>query len=169
MDIAGFCQTLDRLLKGRDLRGEGLEGAIKAICLALGVSAGEVALFLADERGESLGFLWPRELRNSGTIPLSSKESLAARTFRDGSGRVNNRFSATRHASIFEAFPLQEQACKALPIQKIISVPLVASERTLGVLQICRKAVDVTEAGPDFSREELKGVAHIARTLARHL
>ncbi len=169
MEINEFCRKLDRLLGSRDLRGEGLDTAIKALGQGLGVSGGEIALFLADKGNEALRFLWPRGLQSSGSIPFSSKESLAARTYREGRGTVNNRFSATRHASIFEAFPLKEQGGKALPIQKIISVPLRHSQGCCGVLQICRKAVDLTEAGPDFTRAELQDAAQIALVLGRHL
>lgn len=169
MDYTEFCHKLDELLQGKSLRTEGLETAINAIALAHGVTAGEVALLLADEKGQALRFHWPRGLQSSGSIPFSSKESLAARTFRDSSGTINNRFSSTRHSSIFEAVPLKEQGGKALPIQKIISVPLRRGEECLGVLQICRKAADAATAGPDFTREELRGVAMISQVVARYL
>ena len=49
MDIKEFCRKLDRLLGNRDLHGEGLDTAIKAISQGLGVGAGEIAIFLTDE------------------------------------------------------------------------------------------------------------------------
>lgn len=169
MNYEEYCQKLEQLLENRDLRGEGLETAVNIIGLGLGVPAGAIALLLVDDNSQSLQFLWPRGLQNSGSIPVTSKESLAAKTFRESSGTINNRFAATRHASIFEAFPLQEQGGKVLPIQKIISVPLRHEDHCLGVLQICRKSNDAATAGPDFTREELKGTALIAQSLARHL
>jgi len=169
MDIKEFCRKLERLLGSRDLHGEGLDTAVKAICQGLAIKTGEIAILLADTDVDVLRFLWPRGLQSSGTIPTSSRESLAARTYREVEGTMNNRFSAIRHASIFEAFPLKENAGKALPIQKIISVPIRQKETCLGVLQICRKAADLAEAGPDFTPAELLGAGLIARTLARHL
>ena len=94
---------------------------------------------------------------------------MAARTYRDVEGSVNNRFSAVRHASIFEALPLAENGGKSLPIQKIISVPIRTKESCLGVLQVCRKAADMAGAGPDFTSTQLLGAGLIARTLGRHL
>ncbi len=169
MDIKEFCRKLDRLLGSRDLHGEGLDTAIKAISQGLAISTGEIAILLANDDAGALHFLWPRGLKSSGTIPTSSKESLAAQTYRDVKGTVNNRFSAIRHASIFETLPLKEHGGKALPIQKIISVPIREQENCLGVLQICRKAADRTEVGPDFTPAELLGAGLIARILARHL
>jgi hypothetical protein len=169
MDIKEFCRNLERLLGNRNLHGDGLDTAIKAICQGLAISTGEIAILLMDKEDDVLHFLWPRGLQKSGTIPASSKESLAARTFREGAGTINNRFSTIRHSSIFEAFPLKEFGGRALPIQKIISVPLGRKKSCLGVLQICRKASDPTEAGPDFTPRELLGAGLIARILARHL
>ncbi|WP_020674749.1 GAF domain-containing protein [Geopsychrobacter electrodiphilus] len=169
MEIKEFCRNLDRLLASRDLLGAGLALAVKAIGQGLNVSTGEIALLLADEKAEALHFLWPRGLQNSGTIPFSSKESLAARTYRELEPVMNNNFSVTRHTSIFEVFPLKEQYGQALPIQKILSVPIRNRERCLGVLQVCRKAASHAEAGPDFTREQLLGAGLIARTLMRHL
>ncbi len=146
MDIKEFCRKLDRLLESRQLLGDGLDTAIKAISQGLGVSVSEMALLLADEEAGALRFVWPRRLQSSGTLPLSSKESLAVRTYAEQEATMNNRFSATRHASIFEALPLQEQGGKALPIQKIVSVPIRTPQACLGVLQICRKAVDPAAA-----------------------
>lgn len=169
MDVKEFCLKLDSLLKNRDLRTEGLGTAINTICLGLDVGAGEIALLLADEEAAALRFLWPRGLQGSGTVPFSSKESLAARTFRERKSTVDNRFSATRHASIFEALPLKEQGGKALPIQKIISVPIHNEKKCFGVLQVCRKAPELAAAGPDFSRLDLEITAKVGMTLARHL
>lgn len=169
MDIKDFCRNLDRLLDNRDLHGVGLDTAIKAICQGLSVNSAEIAILLADDEAGVLRFLWPRSLQNSGTIPISGKESLAAKTYRNIKGTINNHFSSVRHASVFEAFPLKEQGGKAVPIQKIISVPINQRERCLGVLQLCRKAADPNDAGPDFTAAELMNAGLIARTLARHL
>ncbi len=168
MDINEFCRKLDSLLKNRDLLTEGLETAVNTICLGLNVGAGEIAMLLADEEAAALRFVWPRGLQGSGTVPMTSKESLAARTFRDKKATVNNRFSATRHASIFEALPLKEQGGKALPIQKIISVPIRNENHCFGVLQICHKAADLATAGSDFTRTDLEIAAKVGLTLARH-
>jgi GAF domain-containing protein len=169
MEIKEFCRNLDRMLANRGLQGDGLELAVKAIEQRLGVSASEIALLLADEQAEALHFLWPRDLRKSGTVPFSCKESLAARTYRELKSAVNNHFSAIRHASIFEALPLKELSGKALPIQKIISVPVRNEENCFGVLQVCRKASIAADAGPDFTREQVLDAGLIARTLARHI
>ncbi|MCF6178980.1 MAG: hypothetical protein L3J63_06285 [Geopsychrobacter sp.] len=169
MDIKEFCRNLDRLISSRDLRAEGLDTVIKALCQGLEVDVGEIALFLADEEAGALGFLWPRDLRNSGTIPFSAKDSLAARTYRDGKSLMDNHFSATRHASIFEAFPLKRLGGKAFPIQKIMSVPIRSPQACLGVLQICRKAANLEDVGADFTRTELLNTGLIGRTLARPL
>mgnify|MGYP006928229860 CR=1 FL=1 len=57
MDIKEFCRKLDRLLGSRDLHGEGLDTAIKAICQGLAIGTGEIAILLADDDANNLYFL----------------------------------------------------------------------------------------------------------------
>jgi hypothetical protein len=149
--------------------GEGetvrLNRAAELIAKNFGVRPHEVAIlgFTADER--ALRFLAPDNLRQVGEIPLTSITSLAVRTARDRRPELVNHFSMVPHASVFESVPL-EQEQRAEPIQKIMSAPIMLGSRVVGVLQVSRKAKEVTDAGPDFTQAQLRELAVVCDALA---
>src|SRR5271168_3193913 len=134
------------------------------VCLKLAkilkVRRSEVAL-LRLEKG-SLRFIFPSELRSAGVLPLSGS-AVAARTASTKSPLLSNAFMRVKHVSLFEAVKLgsaadeEERNQDQMPIQKIMSVPVVHPEGTvMGVVQISRKGLDSSLAGADFSAEDLK-------------
>lgn len=130
----------------------------------------EVAL-LRLEQG-LLRFLFPPELKTSGSIPLSSASTVAAHTAASKKTELFNSFLKVKHARIFEAVKLGEEASKEpkdqLPIQKLISAPILDEQRkVLGVIQVSRKGMDVSTCGPDFTLEDLRRLEALARTLAK--
>jgi len=162
MNIAEFCSELDLQL-GLCAPEERLPLAIKMLCKVYKVQSGDIAIFHLDQEQEQLTFLWPEKLRNSGTIPLNAKSSMVARTLREKRGYLDNRFAKSSHGVIFEAFS------GGNPIQKIISVPMLAGDTPKGVIQVSRKAADHKDAGADFSQAELKALQKMAEIIGRHL
>lgn len=173
MKIPEFCQTLDKALAGQ----ADPEARMRTICNALQqafkVREDEVAIFRLDPETQDLGFLWPKKLVKSGRVPISTRDSLLARTAREGKPHLDNRFPNTRHASIFEKISLGDPKAKertpALPIQKIMSAPLLQGTQVMGVVQVSRKGLDPETAGPDFSPAELDAFAYIINAIARHI
>ena len=92
-----------------------------------GVQTHEVAILGLTSDGRSLRFLAPDNLRTVGQIPLSSTNSLAARTVREKRPELINHFSVVPHASVFEAVPIAEEQ-RGDPIQKIMSSPILLGE-----------------------------------------
>ena len=96
----------------------------------LRVRRSEVAL-LRLEKG-SLKFIYPAELRSAGVLPLSGS-AVAARTASTRSPLLSNAFMRVKHASLFEAVKIvspadeNERSMEQMPIQKIMSVPVVVS------------------------------------------
>jgi hypothetical protein len=75
-----------------------------------------------------------------------------------------------RHATVFEG--VKAAAVSGESIQKIISVPILCDAKVVGVMQVSRKASFATEAGPDFTADELQKVVALCRPmgkLVRHL
>jgi len=78
-----------------------------------------------------------------------------------------------RHVSLFEAVKLgtlsdeEDRSQEQMPIQKIMSVPVVGSGNIMGVVQISRKGLDASLAGADFTGEDLKQLEQAAEILAR--
>jgi|HubBroStandDraft_1064217.scaffolds.fasta_scaffold331704_2 hypothetical protein len=139
--------------------------AMELISKNFGLEPHEVAILGLTTDGRSLRFLAPENLRTVGQIPLSSTNSLAARTVRERRPELINHFSVVPHASVFEAVPIAEEK-RGDPIQKIMSSPILASGKVVGVLQVSRKGKAATDAGPDFTHPQLRELKLIADTLA---
>jgi hypothetical protein len=154
-------------LTRRPSEGQGvrLNRAIELISKNFGVETHEVAILglTSDER--SLRFLAPESLRTVGQIPLSSTNSLAARSIRDKRPEVINHFSVVPHASVFEAVPIADER-RGDPIQKIMSSPVISGRQAIGVVQVSRKAKVMADAGPDFTHSQLRELKTIADALA---
>jgi hypothetical protein len=136
----------------------------------LHVRRNEVAL-LRLEKG-SLRFIFPPELRSAGVLPLTGS-AVAARTAATRAPLLSNTFMRVRHVSLFEAVKLgtlsdeEDRSQEQMPIQKIMSVPVVGSGNIMGVVQISRKGLDASLAGADFTGEDLKQLEQAAEILAR--
>lgn len=173
MKITDFCMTLEKALAEQ----ADPDGRLRLVCNALQqafkVKDHEVAIFRLDQETQDLCFLWPQKLVKSGRIPLSTRDSLLARTAREGKPHLDNRFPNTRHASIFEKIshgdPKAKEKEPALPIQKIMSAPMLQEAKVVGAIQLSRKGLDPDAAGPDFSATELDAFAHIVKAVTPHL
>ena len=171
MNISEFCGKLDAHLAARQQRTERYDIAIKSLRQTFNLQSDEIAILFVDHENDILRFYWPLKLQKTGTIPISSRDSLAARTFRENKASANNRFAAIYHASIFEQVKLAPEATeRPQPIQKILSAPLTDSAGTpIGVIQLSRKGADSNTAGPDFTREDLAALIEISKILGKHL
>jgi len=143
------------------------EKIAKALAKRFHVKADEVAILAVVSKGQMLRFVLPEKLRPVGTIPLNSTSALAARTAREHRAEVINNFPAVRHASVFEGVPLGRQQGEL--IQKIMSAPIVAADRVVGVVQVSRKGHSASDAGMDFSSIELRDLTSLSGPLGRFL
>lgn len=144
------------------------------VCLKLAqilrVRRSEVAL-LRLEKG-SLRFVFPPELRAAGVLPLTGS-AVAARTASTRTPLLSNTFMRVKHVSLFEAVKIgaageeEDRSQEQMPIQKIMSVPVVNSGNVVGVVQISRKGLDASLAGADFSGEDLKQLEKAAEIIGR--
>ena len=91
--------------------------AVDLIGKTFAVQNHEVAILGLTPDGRSLRFIAPETLRQIGQIPLTSSNSLAARTIRERRPEIINHFSVVPHASVFEAVPIAE-ASAATPSRK---------------------------------------------------
>jgi GAF domain-containing protein len=155
----------DLLRKGAAGESVGLNRVVDLISRHYSVQHHEVAIFLLSDDGRFLKFVVPEKLQAVGQIPLTSTNSLAARTARDKRPEIINHFSVVPHASVFEAVPLVEEQ-RGDPIQKIMSAPLTFEKRLIGVIQISRKAATAAECGPDFTPTDLRELRTIADVVA---
>jgi transcriptional regulator with GAF, ATPase, and Fis domain len=130
------------------------------------VKPDEVAILALLEKDRLLRFVLPEKLQAVGTIPTSSTGALAARTARDKRAEVINNFAATRHASVFEGVPLGRHGES---IHKIMSAPIMAEGKVVGVVQISRKGRNAVEAGADFTPKDLRELSSLSAVLSRFI
>jgi len=166
MGISDYCSKLDAHLSKIDAVDERIKATADILSKAFKVTKEEVAIFLLDPERDLIHFHWPLQLKKMGFVPLSSIDSLAAKTARENKSFLNNRFSSVHHASIFEKVKL-EAGEKPQPIQKIISVPIPGESRMKGVIQVSRKGAS-GEAVADFTQNDLDNLSQIAKTLVAH-
>lgn len=144
------------------------ETACSKLAQLLRVARSEIALLRLEKN--HLRFIYPVELREAGTIPLSGS-AVAARTATTQTSLLSNSFAKVRHVSLFETVKLhgadKSEEIDPMPIQKIMSVPIAAAEkRVIGVVQISRKGLDPSLAGADFTSDDLKLLEKVAELLA---
>jgi hypothetical protein len=132
----------------------------------LGVKSDEVGILGLSARWRHLYFIVPETLKNVGFIPLTSNSALAARTARESRPEINNNFGTARHATVFEGVKTGDSA---EAIQKIISAPILAGEKVIGVIQISRKGGNTKSAGPDFTPADLGKVLALCKPLGKLL
>jgi len=142
-----------------------LSRAVELISKDFGVQSHEVAILALTPDERSLHFLVPDTHRDVGQIPLSSSNSLAARTVREKRPEIINHFAVVPHASVFEGVPIADDM-RGDPIQKIMSAPIVLGDQVIGVVQVSRKAKTLAEAGPDFTHPQLRELRTISEALA---
>ena len=137
------------------------------IAKTLAVRNDEVAIMGVSTRWRHLHFLVPEALKNVGFIPLSSNSALAARTARDSRPEIDNNFTAARHATVFEGVKITSEAAES--IFKIISAPILAEGKVIGVIQISRKGPNAASAGPDFTADDLGKILALCKPLGKLL
>jgi hypothetical protein len=134
----------------------------------LGVKTDEVGILGLSAKWRHLHFLAPEALKNVGFIPLTSNSALAARTARESRPEINNTFASAKHATVFEGVK-SSPGGPAEAIQKIISAPILAGEKVVGVIQISRKGASAATAGPDFTAGDLGKVLALCKPLGKLL
>jgi len=134
-----------------------------------GVRTQEVAL-LRLEKG-LLKFVFPEQLKTAGSIPVSSSSAVASHTASTKKTELFNTFAKVKHARVFESVKLAaaegEEHSEQGAIQKLMSAPILNPEhKVLGVIQVSRKAFDLSSAGPDFTLDDLQQLEAATRVAA---
>jgi len=166
--ISAGVSELEVLVSGMVERGAALDAAhmtkiAGAVSRVFSVQPDEVAILWVTQDNRFLRFRVPEQLQSVGQIPLTSNASLAVRTVRDKRPEVVNHFNIVPHASVFEAVRLRDE--RSDPIQKIISAPITAGAKVVGVLQVSRKA-KTAKGARDFTPQDLRQLISISELLA---
>ena len=139
---------------------------VKAVSHAFSCKQDEVAILLLSTDGRHLRFVAPRRFAELGSIPVTKRDSIAVGVLSRRTGEVINNVPMVKHVSFFESIKLRD---KPMPIQKMVSAPLVARGQAVGVAQISRKGETARDAGPDFTPADLRRAQEILDAVAPFL
>ena len=166
--VSDLTRIVDELVKsGGPVEIPMIAKLAEQVSKAFSVKADEVAILALVGNDKFLKFLVPEKLQQVGNIPLTSTTALSVRTARDKRPEVINNFSTARHPTVFEAVPLGPQ--RGDPIQKIMSVPITAENKVIGVMQVSRKGKTMGAAGLDFTPRDLSDLVAVAQAIGRCL
>ena len=91
----------DVLKGGKGLADESTGKIVQELAKLFSVELDEVAILQLSTDGRVLSFLHPFKLKQMGSIPLSTTNSLAVRTVREKRPEMINNFPAQKHPTIF--------------------------------------------------------------------
>ena len=164
MGVESFVEELKVSLDAAGDSGDLLKTVASGIASFFSLRTHEVGIFSVNRNKHEIIFLWPQGMTSAGHIPLNAVNSLVARTANELVTTLDNSFAGSRHLFIFE-FMLAEKSDR-IPIQKIMSVPVVSDGEAKAVLQVVRKGTTLAEAGEDFSEQNLADLVEIAALLS---
>jgi hypothetical protein len=70
-----------------------------------------------------------------------------------------------KHVAFFESVKIRD---RVLPIQKMVTVPILHQGEAVGVAQISRKGDTPVEAGPDFTSNDVRRAQELFESVARY-
>jgi hypothetical protein len=146
----------------RDLFLDMCQRVVKYVAGVFGAKNDEVALLFLTSDGKHLRFAAPRKFFDLGTIPITKRDSIAVTIFGRKSGEAINNVPMVKHVSFFESVKLRD---RAVPIQKMITVPILHDGKAIGVAQVSRKGENAAEAGPDFSPADVQKAQSILESV----
>ena len=129
------------------------ERIVKSVSIAFGAKNDEVAILVLTSDQRHLRFAAPRKFADLGTIPISKRDSIAVNVLARKSGEAMNNVPMVKHVSFFESVKIRDRP--AVPIQKMITVPILLRGEVVGVAQVSRKGDTAAEAGPDFTQSDV--------------
>jgi hypothetical protein len=150
----------------RDLLLDMGERIVRHVAPQFGAQGDEVAILLLSTDGRHLRFVAPRRFSDLGSIPLTKRDSIAVNILGKKQGEAINNVRMVKHVSFFESVKLRD---RALPIQKMITVPILDGNNAVGVAQISRKGETPGEAGPDFTESDVRRAQQIFEEIASYL
>jgi hypothetical protein len=139
---------------------------VKAVSQAFQCKPDEVAILLMTADGRHLRFIAPRAFSELGSIPLTKRDAIAVRVLSARRGEVINNVPMVKHVTFFESVKLRD---KPVPIQKMVTTPILVRQQPIGVVEISRKGTSSGTAGPDFTEADLKRATEIFDVIGPYL
>jgi hypothetical protein len=164
--LEAMARKKDEVSDKRELFLDMAERVVKAVSQAFGCKTDEVAILMVTADGKHLRFAAPRKFCDLGTIPVTKRDSIAVNVLGKKVGEVMNNVPMVKHVAFFETVKLRD---KVIPIQKMITVPILNRGDAVGVAQISRKGETPPAAGPDFASGDVRKAQDFFEAVAPHL
>jgi hypothetical protein len=164
--LAAMASKKDHVADRRDLLLDMAERVVKATCSQFGCKSDEVAILILTSDNRHLRFVSPRKFTDLGTIPITKRDSIAVNVLAKKAGEAMNNVPMVKHVSFFESVKLRD---RVVPIQKMITVPILHRGSAVGVAQISRKGESPGEAGPDFTPSDVRKAQDLYESVAPFL
>jgi hypothetical protein len=142
------------------------ERIVKRVSGAFAVKTDEVAILLLTVDAKHLRFVSPRKFAELGSIPVTKRDSIAVNILGKRVGEAINNVPMVKHVAFFESVKLRD---RPVPIQKMITVPILLDGDAVGVAQVSRKGETPSDAGADFSGIDVKNAQEMFQTVAPFL
>ena len=153
-------------IEARELFLDMAEAIVNKVSAVFGAKTDEMAILFLTSDSKHLRFVAPRKFVDLGTIPITKRDSIAVNIFGRKAGEAMNNVPMVKHVAFFESVKLRD---RAVPIQKMITVPILQGEDAIGVAQISRKGETPAEAGPDFTGGDVRKAQEIFQAVAKFL
>ena len=150
----------------RELYLDMADRVVKTVGTAFGCKTDEVAILILTTDGKHLRFVAPRRFNELGTIPVTKRDSIAVSILSKKAGEAMNNVPMVKHVAFFESVKLRD---RVVPIQKMITVPILNRGNAIGVAQISRKGETPGETGPDFTVADVRKAQEFFEALAPFL
>jgi len=164
--LTAMAAQKDRVANRHELLLDMADRVVKTVSQAFACKQDEVAILLVSADGRHLRFAAPRRFADLGSIPLTKRDSIAVGVLSRRAGEVINNVPLVKHVSFFESIKLRD---KPVPIQKMVSVPILLRGQAVGVAEVSRKGDTAKDAGPDFTPADLRRAQEIFDGVAPYL
>jgi hypothetical protein len=150
----------------RELFLDMAERIVKNVCTTFGTKNDEVAILVLTTDSKHLRFVAPRKFSDLGTIPVTKRDSIAVNILGKKVGEAMNNVPMVKHVAFFESVKLRD---RAVPIQKMITVPILHEGEAVGVAQVSRKGESAAQSGADFTPGDVKRAQDLFQAVAPYL
>lgn len=164
--LSAMAAQRDKVPDRRELLLDMAERIVKRVSQEFSCKQDEVAILLLSTDGRHLRFAAPRKFADLGSIPVTKRDSIAVSALTRKAGEVINNVPMVKHVSFFESIKLRD---RPVPIQKMVTVPILVGGTPIGVAQVSRKGETPREAGPDFNAADLRHAQEIFDGVAEFL
>ncbi len=164
--IAAMTASPAREENPRELFLDIAERVVKHVTAEFRCKPDEVAILMLTTDGKHLRFLAPRKFADLGTIPVTKRDSIAVNILSRRTGEALNNVPMVKHVAFFESVKLRE---RAVPIQKMVTVPILHEGKAIGVAQLSRKGETPAEAGADFTNADVSRAQELFQAVAPSL